>query len=163
MKKIRCPKCGNIINFDETAYPEGRVLIFECPDCNKTFKICLQQKTENRGHVYGYITVVENSFHNRQMIPLYMGENILGRYVKGTKANAAFRTLDPSIDTTHCIILVQFDKKEKLHFILRDAPSNTGTFYQNEILKNLDSVYLEDSSIITIGATTLIVNLKTSK
>ena len=40
---------------------------------------------------------------------------------------------------------------------LRDAPSNTGTFYMNDILSNYDRVRLEDGSIITIGATTLIL------
>jgi hypothetical protein len=79
--------------------------------------------------------------------------------VKGSKANAAFRTLDPSIDTTHCIVNVQEDKNGKLRFILRDAPSNTGTFYQNEILKDVDRVEMHDQTIITIGATTLIVNI----
>ena len=107
----------------------------------------------------GTLTVVENTFHDKLTIPLYMGENVIGRYVKGSKANAAFRTLDPSIDTTHCIVNVQEDKHGRLHFILRDAPSNTGTFYQNEILKDVDRVEMHDQAIITIGATTLIVNI----
>ena len=161
MKRIRCPKCGNLISFDEAAYPEGRVLIFTCPDCQKTFKVKLMPKQTNKEPVYGLLTVMENQFHNRQVIPLHKGENIIGRYVKGTGANAAFRTLDPSIDTTHCIVNVGPDKKGTLRFILRDAPSNTGTFYQNEILKDVDRVYLEDNSIITIGATTILVNLNT--
>lgn len=159
MKKIRCPKCGNSIAFDETAYPEGRVLIFTCPDCQKTFKIKLVSKQKNEEPVYGTLTVVENPFHNRQTIPLRMGENVVGRFVKGTTANSSFRTLDPSIDTTHCIINVQRDKKGEVKLILRDAPSNTGTFYRNEILKDVDRIVLEDETIITIGATTLLVHL----
>ncbi|MBP3773953.1 MAG: FHA domain-containing protein [Bacteroidaceae bacterium] len=159
MKKVRCPKCGNTITFDETAYPEGRVLIFGCPDCKKTFKIKLLPKADDDRVPLGFLSVVENQFHNRQTIPLYMGENVVGRYVKGSQANASFRTLDPSIDTTHCIITVQEDKRGRLRFILRDAPSNTGTFYQNEILKDVDRVYMEEQSVLTIGATTLIFYL----
>ncbi len=159
MKKVRCPRCSNLISFDETAYPTGRVLIFTCPDCQKSFKIKLLPKQTDDEPVLGTLTVVENSFHNKQSIPLHMGENVIGRYVKGSKANASFRTLDPSIDTTHCIVTVQEDKNGKLHFILRDAPSNTGTFYQNEILKDVDRVEMSDQTIITIGATTLIVNI----
>lgn len=159
MKKVRCPKCGNVIAFDETAYPAGRVLGFTCPDCQKGFKIKLLPQTKPTDPVYGTLTVVENSFHNKQVIPLRMGENVIGRYVKGSKANASFRTLDPSIDTTHCIVHVQEDRNGKLRFILRDAPSNTGTFYQSEILRDADRIYMENQAIVTIGATTLIVNI----
>ena len=118
-----------------------------------------KQTDQDQQPVMGTLTVVENTFHDKQTIPLYMGDNVIGRYVKGSKANAAFRTLDPSIDTTHCIVNVQEDKNGKLRFILRDAPSNTGTFYQNEILKDVDRVEMHDHTIITIGATTLIVNI----
>ena len=161
MKKVSCPRCSNLIAFDETAYPIGRMLVFTCPDCQKSFKIKLtpKQTDQDQQPVMGTLTVVENTFHDKQTIPLYMGDNVIGRYVKGSKANAAFRTLDPSIDTTHCIVNVQEDKNGKLRFILRDAPSNTGTFYQNEILKDVDRVEMHDQTIITIGATTLIVNI----
>lgn len=118
-----------------------------------------KQTDQDQQPVMGTLTVVENTFHDKQTIPLYMGDNVIGRYVKGSKANAAFRTLDPSIDTTHCIVNVQEDKNGKRRFILRDAPSNTGTFYQNEILKDVDRVEMHDQTIITIGATTLIVNI----
>lgn len=86
-----------------------------------------------------------------------MGDNVFGRYVKGSTINKPIETVDPSIDTRHCIIRVQRSKKGQLQYILRDAPSNTGTFYMNEILKDQDRIYLEDASIITIGATTLIL------
>ena len=48
-------------------------------------------------------------------------------------------------------------KAGRLQYILRDAPSNTGTFYLNEILRDQDRIRLEEGSIITIGATTLIL------
>ena len=105
--------------------------------------------------VYG--KVVENVFHYKQVIPLEMGDNVFGRYIKGSTINKPIETVDPSIDTRHCIIRVQRNKKGELQYILRDAPSNTGTFYMNEILKDQDRIYLEDASIITIGATTLIL------
>ena len=159
MKKVRCPKCGNVIAFDETSYPEGRVLIFTCPDCQKSFRIKLLPQSKPSAPILGTLLVIENTFHNKQTIPLRLGENVIGRYVKGSKANASFRTLDPSIDTTHCIVNVQEDKNGKLKFVLRDAPSNTGTFYQNEILKDSDRINMENQAVITIGATTLIVSI----
>ena len=162
MKRISCPKCGNYITFDEKAYPAGRILVFACPACNKQFKVRCKP-AEDTGHeekIYGFLIVVANTFHKRQEIPLHYGENIIGRYVKGTKANAAVITADPSIDTTHCIITVKKNKKGRINFILRDAPSNTGTFYQDEILHNQDRINIEDGSIITIGATTMIFSIK---
>ena len=41
MKKIRCPKCEAAIQFDETRYEPGRILVFQCPECNKRFKMKL--------------------------------------------------------------------------------------------------------------------------
>lgn len=158
MKRIACPKCGAYLTFDETAYPAGRILVFECTACGKVFKARVNTKAakEDTKEVLGYLTVIENAFHAKQAIPLYAGENVVGRYVKGTNANAAFETTDPSVDTTHCIISVKRNKRQELCFVLRDAPSNTGTFYQDEILKDSDRINMEDGAIITIGATTMI-------
>lgn len=162
MKRVSCPKCGNYITFDENAYPVNRILVFICPACNKQFKVrCKPTEEPKRDEqVYGTIIVVANTFHERQEIPLHYGENIIGRYVKGTQANAPIITSDPSIDTTHCIITVKETKKGCINFILRDAPSNTGTFYQDEILRDQDRINLEDGDIITIGATTMIFKIK---
>jgi hypothetical protein len=171
MKRVRCPKCDNYITFDEKQYEDGQQLVFVCPDCNRQFGIRLgtskvketrrnenldRQEQENAQEL-GSIVVVENVFHYKQVIPLEMGDNVFGRYVKGSTINKPIETVDPSIDTRHCIIRVQRSKKGQLQYILRDAPSNTGTFYMNEILKDQDRIYLEDASIITIGATTLIL------
>ena len=169
MKRVRCPKCDNYITFDEKQYEEGQQLVFVCPVCNRQFgirigtsKVKKKRKNENldeleHNQVLGSIVVVENVFHYKQVIPLEMGDNVFGRYVKGSNINKPIETVDPSIDTRHCIIRVQRNKKGELQYILRDAPSNTGTFYMNEILKDQDRIYLEDAAIITIGATTLIL------
>jgi hypothetical protein len=53
--------------------------------------------------------------------------------------------------------------KGKIKYILRDAPSDTGTFYMNSILRNVDRVEIEDGGIITIGATTLILRAASDK
>ncbi len=162
MKRIACPKCGAYVTFDEKAYPANRVLVFTCPACNKQFKVrCKaneQDKEAEEPETFGILTVVANTFHETQEIKLHLGENVIGRYVKGTNANAAIITSDPSIDTTHCIVTVKFNKKGKIQHVLRDAPSNTGTFYQDEILRDCDRVNMEDGAIITIGATSMIFN-----
>lgn len=173
MKRVRCPKCDNYITFDETKYSDGQSLVFECDVCRKQFgirigtsKLKATQKEEvlderENSDAYGSIVVVENVFHFKQVLPLNLGDNVIGRYVKGTAISTPIETVDPSVDTKHCIINVKRNKQGKLVYTLRDAPSNTGTFYMNDILTDYDRVVLEEGSIVTIGATTLI--LRTAK
>lgn len=175
MKRVRCPKCDSYITFDETQYADGQQLVFECNQCHKQFGIRIGKSKLHATHKeetfdeqenakeYGSIVVVENVFHYKQVIPLHMGDNVIGRYVKGTDINTPIETVDPSVDTKHCIIRVQRNKRGELQYILRDAPSNTGTFYMNEILRDQDRVRLEEGSIITIGATTLILRVANSE
>jgi hypothetical protein len=170
MKRVRCPKCDHYITFDETQYADGQSLVFECENCHKQFsirigvsKLKMTRKEEvlddeaNR-ESYGSIVVLENMFQYKQVIPLQLGDNVVGRYLKGSKINTPIETNDPSIDTTHCIIHVQHDKKGRLQYTLRDAPSNTGTFYMNEILGDKDRVRMDDGCIVNIGATTFILH-----
>ena len=39
MKKIKCPKCGEYLTFDASKYDDGQILVFDCPECHKRFKI----------------------------------------------------------------------------------------------------------------------------
>lgn len=169
MKRVRCPKCDNYITFDETQYTEGQSLIFACPQCGKQFAIRMgisrlhnRQKEENPDEQlaegkYGAIIVIENVFHYKQVIPLRMGDNVIGRYQKGNPINTPIETVDPSVDNTHCVINVSRDKKGNLKYILRDGPSNTGTFVDNQILGDRERRVIEDGTLFTIGATSIIL------
>ena len=169
MKKVRCPKCNSYTLFDETRYQPGQRLVFVCSECKKQFAIKAslplpqggetEPEASHREGWLGTIIVVENAFHYRQEIPLEMGDNVFGRLVRGTNINKPIETVDPSVDTRHCIIRVQRGKDGQLQYILRDAPSGTGTFYMNDILRDQDRIRLHDGSIITIGATTLILKI----
>ena len=169
MKRVRCPKCDNYITFDETRYTEGQSLVFECHECGKQFgirigtaKLKATQKEENpdenaNANGVGSIVVIENVFHYKQVIPLKMGDNIIGRYMKGSKTNTPIETNDPSIDINHCTITVSRDKKGKLKYILRDGPSYTGTFVDNQILGDRERRVIENGTLFTIGATSIIL------
>ena len=164
MKRIRCPKCDTAISFDDRLYEPGRILVFGCPECQKQFKIRIPRtnaEKEEERPTFGILTVLENNFQLKTDIPLYEGDNIIGRFVKGTKANAAFKTVDPSIDTTHCIVNVKPLKDGRTTITLRDAPSGTGTFLQGEILNDRERDTIENGSIINIGAATIILKLQT--
>lgn len=113
MKRVRCPKCDEFITFDENKYEPGQRLVFVCPACSKQFAIKLgvsklrkTQKEENEetpqpDAPYGSLTVIENVFHYKQIIPLHLGENAIGRYQKGNPVNCPIETVDPSVDLTH--------------------------------------------------------------
>ena len=171
MKRVRCPKCDNYITFDETKYQTGQSLIFECPECGKNFgirmgvsKLRSTQKDEQLNELAnekgcGSIVVIENVFHYKQVIPLQMGDNVIGRYMKGSDINCPIETNDPSIDMTHCIINVSHNKEGNLKYVLRDGPSYTGTFVDNEILGNRERRVIADGSLFTIGATSIILRI----
>ena len=170
MKRVRCPKCDNYITFDEKKYEAGQNLVFVCPNCNKQFGIrmgvsklretrkeeVLDENANEKG--FGSIVVIENVFAYKQVIPLQMGDNIIGRYMKNAKVDLKIETNDPSMDISHCVINVSRDKKTgKLKYILRDGPSNTGTFVDNEILGDKERRVIYDGTLFTLGATSVIL------
>lgn len=173
MKRVRCPKCDNYITFDETKYKAGQRLVFVCPTCSKQFgirigvsKLRKTQKEENENGIekptsseFGYIHVIENVFHYQQNIPLQLGVNLIGRYQKGNKVNCPIETVDPSVDLTHCSITVTQGKNGKLKHVLKDGPSYTGTFVNNDILSDNEQRVIEDGTLFTIGATSVILHV----
>lgn len=173
MKRIRCPKCENYITFDETKYSEGQSLVFVCQDCKKQFSIRLGKTKMNAPRKeeqldeqafqeeFGSITVIENVFGFKQVLPLQEGDNIIGRRQPGAPIQVPIETSDRSMDRLHCIINVRRNKQGKILYTLRDAQSLTGTFLNNELLGDKDRVLIDDGAIVTIGATTFI--LRTAK
>ena len=175
MKRVRCPKCENFITFDETRYTDGQSLVFQCPDCGKQFAIRIgvsklrdRQKDENPDEQAneqgcGSIVVIENMFHYKQVIPLRMGDNIIGRHQKGNPINTPFETVDPSVDLNHCTITVSRDKKGALRYTLKDNNSNTGTFVDNVELTPRERRVITDGTLFTIGATSIILRASDSE
>jgi hypothetical protein len=169
MKRVRCPKCDGYITFDETKYVDGQSLVFVCQQCKKQFSIRIgkskvvpprkEEKLDESAakEAFGSISVIENVFGFKQVLPLSEGDNVIGRRCVGTSINVPIETSDMSMDRRHCIINVKRNKQGGLVYTLRDAPSLTGTFLNNEILQDKDRVRIEDGAIITIGATTFIL------
>ena len=95
---------------------------------------------------------------DKQVIPLSEGDNMFGRYNKGTVISHPIETSDPSMDRRHCIINVKRGYNGELTYTIRDNQSVTGTFVMNRILGNRERLLIEDGAIITLGATTLILH-----
>ena len=176
MKRVRCPKCDNYITFDETKYTTGQSLVFKCDQCGKEFGIRIgvsklrnTQKQENaemsadsgerpaEEAPCGSIVVIENVFHYKQVIPLHMGDNVIGRYQKGNPISTPFETVDPSVDLNHCTITVSRDKRGNLRYTLADNNSNTGTFVDNVELTPRERRVIEDGTLFTLGATSILL------
>ena len=118
----------------------------------------LEEEAEVHKEEFGYITVIENVFGFKQILPLQEGDNVIGRRCVGTVINTPIESGDMSMDRRHCIINIKRNKQGKLIYTLRDAPSLTGTFLMNEILGDKDRIRIEDGAIVTIGATTFILH-----
>lgn len=156
MKRVRCPKCENFLTFDETKYQEGQSLVFVCDQCKKQFSIRLgktkmraPQREENPDEQayqeqWGSIVVIENVFGFKQVLPLSEGDNVIGRRQAGAPIEVPIETSDMSMDRRHCILNVRRNAQGELIYTLRDAPSLTGTFLNNEILGDRDRVRIED-------------------
>ena len=175
MKRVRCPKCDNYITFDETKYSAGQSLVFKCDQCGKEFGIRIgvsklrnTQKEENAElnadgqrstdeAPCGCIVVIENVFHYKQVLPLRMGDNVIGRYQKGNPVNTPFETVDPSVDLNHCTLTVSRDKRGQLRYTLSDNNSNCGTFVGDVELQPRERRIIEDGTLFTLGATSIIL------
>lgn len=169
MKRVRCPKCDQYIIFDETNYTDGQTLVFQCDNCGQQFGIRMgtsklkaiqrddhpDEQANEMG--CGSIVVIENVFHYKQVLPLRMGDNIIGRYQKGNPINTPFETVDPSVDLNHCTINVGKDKHGHLRYTLSDNNSNTGTFVDNVELSPRERRIITDGTLFTIGATSIIL------
>ena len=170
MKRVFCPKCDRQLTFDETKYPQGKVLAFVCPQCGSQFKIKLglkvvrnaqgeEQEVKEPDFSCGYISVIENAFAFQQKLPLVLGDNVIGRRNKDTDGvDVPIVTSDPSMGRKHCVIHVKEEADGTLSYTIRDFPSLTGTFVGNELLGKKEQARIEDGTIITLGATTFILH-----
>lgn len=170
MKRVRCPKCDNYIQFDETKYENGQSLVFVCDNCKKQFGIRIGKVRLNAANRkeevvdekegtnnFGNIIVIENIFAYKQVFPLKEGDNLIGRRSKGTDVDIPVETNDSSMDRCHCILNVKRNKQGKIIYTLRDNDSLTGTFLMNELLAPKDRVHIEEGAVFTLGATTFIL------
>ena len=159
MKKVLCPRCDNDIMFDENHYENNISLFFVCPYCGKQFNVSVADlMSQPEVQDCGFIVVLENAYGYRQELPLFLGDNIIGRRSKGTDIQVPIETTDVSVARQHCIINVKKNKSGRLVYTLRDFPSISGTFLRHERLGKKDRIILENGAIITVGSTTFIVH-----
>lgn len=172
MKRVRCPKCENYVYFNEQNYEAGQSLVFVCDECGKQFRIRLgktllnsTRKDEdldpaNLEAPFGYISVIENLFTFKQLIPLSEGDNLIGRRSPGSRVTIPIETGDMSMDRRHTVIHVERDKNDELVYTIWDNDSMTGTFLGAEEILPGDKRKIQSGQVITTGATTFIFYIK---
>ena len=107
----------------------------------------LEEEAEVHKEEFGYITVIENIFGFKQILPLQEGDNVIGRRCVGTVINTPIESGDMSMDRRHCIINIKRNKQGKLIYTLRDAPRIPGL--AEAVKANLDSI-LEKGMLETV-------------
>lgn len=163
MKRIQCPSCSASITFDETQYQGKSVIVLQCPQCHKKIGIKLKAQakvpveTPVSEHALGCIEVIENNYCFGQTFDLKMGDNTIGRAMKGNEVMIAIETGDLTMDLTHCVVNVSRNKKGRLQYVLRDGPSYHGTFVNGERLPAREKRNISDGTVFNIGATSIIL------
>ncbi len=165
MKRIFCPKCDY-----EIAIPKERIKQWKeenlqttavvCNGCAHQIRLRLapKQATKKERPQYGHIVVLENVFGERQEYPLLLGENGIGRRNKDSVTDIPIITGDPSMDRHHAIIKVKQMKSGKIKFYIADDDSRVGTFVLGDILAPKEWREIEEGTIITLGATSIILS-----
>lgn len=172
MKRVRCPRCECYTTFDETKYSNSSTLIFSCPYCGKQFGIRLgtskvrpqqddekpEEEAKEKSTGLGSITIIENAYCYKQVIPLVLGDNTIGRYMKGNDITTPIETGDLTMDLLHCVINVSQNKRGGVKYVLRDGPSNHGTFLNGNRISPKERIVIENGAVFNIGVTTIILN-----
>ena len=58
---MTCPKCDHPIVFDDSGYPKGMSVVFECDSCRKSFTIRIGEELEEyQEEDLGHVVVIEN-------------------------------------------------------------------------------------------------------
>ncbi|MDO4671988.1 FHA domain-containing protein [Falsiporphyromonas endometrii] len=169
MKRVHCPGCDELITLPKEkltkacADQDGRIVVV-CPACGRQLKAKIKlitKEEQNDLHQEGdlapaRIFVVENAFAYRQELAFGPGLLSIGRHNKDTDVDLAIQTSDPSMDRHHCLLQVKRDDNGVWSYKIADDESRVGTFVYGRILEPKEWVNLTDTTIITLGATSLI-------
>ncbi|MHC1777585.1 MAG: FHA domain-containing protein [Lentimicrobium sp.] len=111
------------------------------------------------------LRVLKNENTEAQIFDLENGLYTVGRYVNKPGVyvpDIAIRTNDTFISKKHCHVMVVVNKKGEKDYLLKDAGSSNGTFYNrsDKAMLTNDEIYLNDADVIMLGDTQIIFELK---
>ncbi|GAD05456.1 FHA domain protein [Porphyromonas crevioricanis JCM 15906] len=169
MKRIRCPYCDQLIVLSNERIKvalsqEGRLSLV-CSGCKKQIKARIRpvsaeklpESSEPEGLLApAAIFVVENAFAYKQTLKFGPGVHSIGRKNKDTQIDLPIQTSDPSMDRHHCLLKVQVDSDGNWSYAIKDDESRVGTFIAGRCLSDREWFCLNETTVITLGATSLI-------
>ena len=164
-----------MISFDDATCEPGQVVVLNCPSCGKKFGVRVKARAQApqvgqddketpvseavKTGDCGQIVVIENNYCYRQVFPLHMGDNLIGRQKENYVVDCPIESGDLNIDYRHCVIRVSRKKNGQLQYVLRDKPSNKGTFVDGARLDSKERRVIEDGTVFTIGLTSVMLKL----
>ena len=189
---VKCSKCGKTMQLSvETLLPySGKLVKITCrnPECKTQQKLqvpvfkknntetviesaptIIETNIENVNQTgankKAILLVLQNSKTEAQSFSIDNGIYTIGRLVNKPGVyvpDIAIRTQDTYISKKHCQITVVTNNKGTKEYILKDAGSTNGTFFNSTVkaLDKNDEVFLNHADTILLGDTHLVFELR---
>ena len=189
---VKCSKCGKTMQLSvETLLPySGKLVKITCrnPECKTQQKLqvpvfkknntetviesaptIIEKNIENVNQTgankKAILLVLQNSKTEAQSFSIDNGIYTIGRLVNKPGVyvpDIAIRTQDTYISKKHCQITVVTNNKGTKEYILKDAGSTNGTFFNSTVkaLDKNDEVFLNHADTILLGDTHLVFELR---
>ena len=174
MMKITCPYCGETTSTQAPSISQAKALKTVCAHCHKPIAVYSQQAAMQMHHDRSiravlmessdldnqgvYLEVVESDLADSQILPVPLGESVLGRYNKNSRAELQVLTDDVDFGRNQARLWLT----KKGNMTISDNDSIVGTYVNGTLLASGDRVTLHDGDVLTMGATVLIVHLDTT-
>lgn len=189
---VKCSKCGKTMQLSvETLLPySGKLVKITCrnPECKTQQKLQvpvfkknntetviesaptiietnIENVNQNGANKKAILLVLQNSKTEAQSFSIDNGIYTIGRLVNKPGVyvpDIAIRTQDTYISKKHCQITVVTNNKGTKEYILKDAGSTNGTFFNSTVkaLDKNDEVFLNHADTILLGDTHLVFELR---
>lgn len=169
-KRIKCPKCGSVLDISFENNGEG-IKHITCPVCNAKLKVNLEpqhggegkkpkpEKSESETVIYKPQQRVTTFriVYNGIPFGLADGKNTIGRKANSSTAKVQIPTPDMTTSRSHMMIEIRQDANGvKYATLVNDSNTNPTLVNGVEIGKG-DVIKLSDGDQIAMGETTMVV------
>ena len=187
-KRIKCPKCGVVLDVKNSKNEEVKQIT--CPSCKTILQVKFQPQQEPiEAETYyappklsadnGTTQLAGSSFGATQFLmspnkevskaslqfggvsyPLEEGQNIVGRKALTSKATVQIETADRYMSRQHCSITVTTLPDGTKKVVLSNYQNKNATTIDGQSIETGDTIRLTDGNSITMGHTTVTFKLE---
>lgn len=171
MTRINCPYCGKETESRVPSAAQTKPIKTVCRHCHRPIAVYAREAdmqmhvdrsiravTVLQGDFLNekvYLEVVESDLADPQILPVPVGDSVLGRHNKNSTAD--LQVLTDDVDLGRNQARIQLTEKGTL--TVADFGSNAGTYVNGLLLQPQDRMRLEDGDVLMMGSTTIIVHL----